>query len=389
MRIVSGLNIGGPAIQALLLTRAMRERGHETLLVAGGTPDDERDVLPADTLDPHQQIVVPQLRDGISPLQALQALRALMRLMRSYQPQVVHTQDTTASLIGRLAARLTGVPVVVHTLHTHPFRGYYSRLSTFLFIWQERLGAYLSDSIVTLSEGLRRELIENYGITSKKRLTVLPLGLDLSPLLETPRHQGTFRAAHGIPDGVPLIGIVGRLVPVKNHRLFLQAAARIVDQQPDARFVIIGDGPLKTALYKEVGTLGLGDRVIFTGWVSDVAAAYSDLDVLTVSSHNEGTPIPVIEALAAGCPVVATRVGGLPDLVDGGRLGLLVPPGDAAALADTILKSLHAPPPDTHINRSVIAERYSLQRLSRSSASRCRLYRGHLIRYTTRQASRS
>src|SRR5690606_5468949 len=149
-----------------------------------------------------------------------------------------------------------------------------------------------------------------------------------------------FRSAHDLPADAPLIGIVGRLVPVKNHALFLRAAVKIKQRLPDARFAIIGDGELRAELEAEASALGLGDCVVFTGWSRDVAPVYSDLDVLVISSLNEGTPVSVIEALAAGCPVVATAVGGLPDLLDGGDLGTLVPPEDADELASAVVKTI-------------------------------------------------
>ncbi|MBK8023546.1 MAG: glycosyltransferase [Chloroflexi bacterium] len=195
-----------------------------------------------------------------------------------------------------------------------------------------------------------------------EKIVVLGLGLDLSKFAAAPRKAGDFRAAHGLPADVPLIGIVGRLVPVKNHGLFLQAAARVLKEMPAARFAIVGDGETRPQVEAEIAALGLGEAVSITGWVRDLAPVYSDLDVMALSSVNEGTPVTIIEALAAGCPVASTAVGGVADLLEGGALGALAPSGDAEALAEAILKALRQPPDPTAI-RTKMLERYGIDRL--------------------------
>jgi glycosyltransferase involved in cell wall biosynthesis len=256
--------------------------------------------------------------------------------------------------------------VIVHTLHGHVFQGYFSPTMTRVFIQLERLAARMSDTVITLTEGLRRELVEQYRITRASHITVLPLGLDLAP----------FAAGCAIPADAPLIGIVGRLVPVKNHRLFFEAAAQIKSQRPDARFVVVGDGEMRGEVEAQVDSLNLRESVVFTGWIQDVAPVYADLDALAISSLNEGTPVSVIEALAAGCPVVATAVGGLPDLLDRGALGALVPPGDAEALASALIRVIDQPP-DGEKAQKLILDRYSIDRLVRDLDS---LYRGLLAK---------
>src|SRR5690606_10213417 len=187
---------------------------------------------------------------------------------------------------------------------------------------------------------------------------------ELAPFLNAERQSGAFRRAWQIPANAPLIGIVGRMVPVKNHALFLEAAARLRQTRPDARFALVGDGGLRADIEAQVDALGLREAVIFTGWQRELAPIYADLDVLVISSVNEGTPVSVIEALATGCPVVATAVGGLPDLLDGGALGTLVPSGDAGALAAALLQTLDDPPPGD-ATRALMQQRYSVGRLVR------------------------
>jgi glycosyltransferase involved in cell wall biosynthesis len=372
LRIIPSMNISGPALQAVLLSSAMKDMGYEGMLV-GGTSDESASMMEVAAKYGIEPLLIPEL-DYDFPLKAMPAFWRLYQLIREYKPDIVHTHNPRAGFLGRLAAKLAGVPVIVHTLHEYPFRGYYRRLSTILFIYMERIGAYCSDSIITLSESLRKVLVETYRVTRKSRITVLPLGFDLQSFAQTKRHSGIFRQECGIANDAPLVGIVGRLLPVKNHKLFLQAAAKVLDVLPQARFVIVGDGEERANL--EAVAKDLGGAVIFTGWQQQVERIYSDLDLLVISSLNEGTPVPIIEALAAGCPVVATNVGGVADLLDGGRLGALVPSGDADALAQAMLRSLEVRP-DMKAAQETMLKRYGIERLAQDMDS---LYRGLLAK---------
>jgi glycosyltransferase involved in cell wall biosynthesis len=375
LRMVTSLRVSGPALQAILLSAKFNDDHHETLLVAGDTHDDADSMMDVARAYGVTPIVIPQIRRSFNVFSQLQGLVTLYRLMKAEKPDVVHTHLTTAGFWGRLVARLAGVPVIVHTLHEHPFKGYYRSAQTAMFVLLERLMARFTHSLITLSERLRRELVESYQITRKSAITVLPLGFDLSPFSAMPRKQGTFRKAWDIPQDAPLVGIIGRLIPVKNHVLFLQAAAQLVQTLPDVRFAIIGDGDLRDDLTAQVRQLHLESHVLFTGWQTDMAHIYSDLDVLALSSLNEGTPVPIIEALAAGCPVVATDVGGVADLLDNGALGSLVPSEDAGALAIALREVLQHPPTMDKARYSML-NRYGIERLVMDLDS---LYRGLLV----------
>jgi glycosyltransferase involved in cell wall biosynthesis len=376
VRIIARLNIGGPAIHVTLLTAHLGAPAYESTLVCGSIESEEGDMSYLARQHGIEPVIIPQMGRSINPVKDALAIWKLYRLIRRYKPDVVHTHTAKAGFVGRVAARLAGVPVIVHTFHGHVFKGYFSPLKTFVFIWLERFTAPMSDTIITLTEGLRRELADTYRITRKGHITVLPLGLNLDEFANMPRKTGTFRKQYGIPETVPLIGIVGRLVPVKNHGLFLQAAARIKQQVPNARFVIVGDGETRPQVEAQIDELGLRDSVIVTGWIAEMAPVYADLDVKVICSHNEGTPVTVIEALAAGCPVVATNVGGLPDLLDQGRLGKLVPPGDVDMLANRVIGVLQYPPP-AEIAQQAMLDRYSIDRLVSDLDS---LYRGLLAK---------
>jgi glycosyltransferase involved in cell wall biosynthesis len=367
MRIIARLNIGGPAIHVALLTQKLAPPDYDSCLVTGQIGADEGDMRYYAEERGVTPIIVPELGRAINPIGDLITIIRLVRLMRDFKPDVVHTHTAKAGFAGRIAARLSGVPVVVHTFHGHVFQGYFSRPLTRLFIALEWFAARLSDTLIVLTEGLRRELSDAYHIARKRKFTVLPLGLDLEPFARQPRHTGAFRAAYRIPPDVPLIGLVGRLTAVKNHALFLEAAAQVRRELPRAHFVIVGDGELRADIERQIDLLNLRDCVTVTGWIKDTAPVYADLDALAISSLNEGTPVTVIEALAVGVPVVATAVGGLPDLLEGGALGALVPSGDSAALANALIRVVKSPPPPDQIARaqSTIIDQYGIDRLVR------------------------
>ncbi len=376
MRIIARLNIGGPSIHVSLLTERLPKETYETMLVVGVLEEQEGDMsyyAAERNLDP---VLVPNLRREISPVQDLRVLSAVRKLIREYQPDVVHTHTAKAGFIGRLAARLEGVPVVVHTFHGHVFKGYFSPLKSQAFVQMERLAARWADTIITLTDSLRRELVETYHITRKGHITVLPLGLDLEPFVKVHRHNGAFRAANSIPTDAPLIGNVGRFAPVKNHRLFVDAAKLVLDKKPDAYFVLAGDGETRADIEAYIGKLGIAERVIITGWIKDTMSVYADLNVKVISSKNEGTPVTLIEALTTGCPVVSTNVGGVSEMLDGGSFGMLVPPDNPDAMAAAIIQTLDNPY-DPEPARQAMVNRYGIDRLVRDIDG---LYQGLLTR---------
>lgn len=364
LNVVARLNVGGPAIHVTLITKYLGSPAYDSRLVTGVVGPEEGDMSYYAAAHGVEPIIVPELGRALHPLRDMITLWKLYCLMRQFKPHIVHTHTAKAGFVGRLAAWLAGAPVIIHTFHGHVFHGYFSPAKTRLFIVLEQFAARLSDRIITLTGNLREALAETYHIAPREKIIVMAYGLDLAAFAAAQRKTGAFRRAWGIAPEAPLISIVGRLVPVKNHALFLQAAARIRQTRPEARFAIVGDGELRASLEAQVDALGLRDAVIFTGWQRDVLPVYADSDVLVISSVNEGTPFTVIEALAAGCPVVATAVGGLPEFLDGGKLGALVPSGEAESLAAAIAATL-ADPPDASALRMEIVQRYGIERLAR------------------------
>ena len=344
MRIIARLNIGGPAIHTILLTANLDPARFETILVTGVEATHEGNMLDLAAQKGVQPWVIPQLGREINPLKDWMTLIKLYRLFREQHPHIVHTHTAKAGTVGRLAARLAGVPIVVHTFHGHVFHSYFGPVKTRLFISVERTLARLTDRIVTISPAQYHDIAHTYRIASPDRVLTIPLGLELRPFSTAKQdYPGHFRSTLGVSSDSALVGFVGRLTGVKNPSLFIEAARRVVPQIPHARFVFVGDGELRPALERQVSAWGLTQQVLFAGWRANMPAVYADLDLLALTSLNEGTPVTIIEALAAGIPVVATAVGGVPDVVASQEMALLVPSGDAGALARTIIQLLCAP----------------------------------------------
>jgi len=278
---------------------------------------------------------------AINPLRDLQALREIRTLIRDFRPDIVHTHAAKAGALGRIAARLENVPAVVHTFHGHVFDGYFSTYRSSLVQAAERFLAQRTDAIIAISESQRNDLTDRYRIAPAHKVHVIPLGFDLSRFrLDKKNRRVQQRIALGLKETECSFGIIGRMAPVKNHTLFLDALAIAQREDKSIRGVVIGDGPLHEAIEMRARQLGLLNEedpsqaiVAFVSWVPDIMDVLPALDVVVLTSHSEGTPVSLIEAQACGIPVISTDVGGVRDTLLDGLTGFLVPPGDAAALA--------------------------------------------------------
>ncbi len=337
-RIIARLNVGGPALHIAGLMAGLNPIQFESRLIMGRVGRDEGDMsylIEEQGLSP--PILISELGRRISPLRDLVTVCKLVPALRRLRPHIVETHTAKAGYVGRLAARLAAVPVVLHVFHGHVFYGYFGRLQTRAYITIERLMAHLSDCVVTISESQQHDIAHVYRIAPKKKVFVVPLGFDLSALVAAKQTaKAQFRSLCGLSTDAPLVGFVGRLTSVKNPNLFLQAAKQVLEKTPEAQFCVIGDGELRQDVEHQVAALGIAERVHFAGWQRDMPAVYAALDVLVLTSLNEGTPVTAIEALAAGVPVVATDVGGVADVVRDKETGFLVRSGDAGALAKSI-----------------------------------------------------
>ncbi|CEP67179.1 Glycosyl transferase, family 1 [Moorella glycerini] len=338
-RVITRLNIGGPAIHTTHLTERLNNDGlFDSMLVCGSLAAGEggmEDFARQHGVEPFH---ISELGREISLFDDLKALRKLYRLFRLYRPVIVHSHTAKAGTLARVAARLARVPVIVHTFHGHVFSGYFSTRKTKLFILIERFLAHLTDAILVLSPEQQRDIL-GFGIGKPGKVKIVPLGIDLEPYLHGVR--GRLRAELGLAGDVRLIGIVGRLTAIKNHNLFLKAAKALLDSSDiPLHFVVVGDGELRQELEDVTKQLDITEHVTFLGWRKDMPDIYRDLDVLALTSNNEGTPVTIIEAMAAGCPVVATRVGGVPDMIQDGVTGMLVEPGDVIELGQKVMTIL-------------------------------------------------
>lgn len=277
-----------------------------------------------------------------SSKRTFEALIKLIRLINIEKPDIVHTHTAKAGTLGRIAAKLTGVPVIIHTFHGHVFHSYFGFFKSKFFLWLERLLAKFTNVIITVGEQQRREIIQ-YKVAEPEKVVSISLGLDLKPFINTKTDPNKLRRELSLPRQTLLVGIVARLVPIKNHLCFLESTRLILQNFDNVRFLIIGDGELRTYLEQKTRDLGLESRVIFMGFQHDLVKIYTGLDIVILSSFNEGLPVALIEAMAAGKPVISTNVGGVGDLILDGDNGLLVPSNDPMALAEAILYLLRNP----------------------------------------------
>lgn len=336
-RIITRLNVGGPAIQAMLLTERLDPRRFETLLIAGRAGPAEGDMLSLRPGLSRPPLSVPELQREIAPLSDVRAFAHIAAALRTFRPHVVHTHLSKAGLLGRLAAKAAGAPAIVHTYHGNVLDGYFDPLRARVFLGLERALARISTRVVAISRGQRRE-IERLGIARGERIVEIPLGFDLAPFTDPPR--GLLRRELALDRSVPLVGIVARLVPIKRVDVFLDAAEEVARQRPDAHFLVVGDGEEAGRLRARAERIGIAAHTHFVGWRSDLPAVYGDLDVVVLTSDSEGTPVSILEALAARRPVVATAVGGVPDVLGANERGLLVPRRDPGALGEAIVTLL-------------------------------------------------
>jgi glycosyltransferase involved in cell wall biosynthesis len=364
LRIIARLNVGGPAIHATLLTDGLDPARYETRLVTGATTAEEGDYLALHRRTPPPGLVeVPALGRAISPLRDFQAYRRLVRIIRDYRPDIVHTHTAKAGLLGRLAAWRCQVPVIVHTFHGHVFHGYFSRFKEATFVQLERWLARVTSRLVTVSDQVRDEILAR-GIGRADQFDVVRLGFDLTAFLTCHKRTGEIRNELQLTPATPLVGIVARLVPIKAHEVFLDMAEAVARERPDVVFLIVGDGERRHALESSVRYRELTSRVRFLGWRADLDRVYADLDVVVLTSRNEGSPVALIEAMACAKPVVATRVGGVPELV--GASGLLVDVDDTSALARAVLRILASPDLASHLGQSArrrVVPAFSRERL--------------------------
>ena len=356
LRIIARLNVGGPARHVVWLSAGLKNHGYETLLVAGVPPEGEDDMSYVAAAAGVEPLILPEMSREISPRDLITAWK-LYRLMLRERPSLVHTHTAKAGGVGRAAgimyrwltpSALLGRPrkcCFVHTYHGHVFHSYYGPLKTKLFLMIEKMLARMTDRIIVISEQQRREINEDFHLGRHAQFAVIPLGIDLDVYANWQTRRTKLRQEIAASNDDLLIGIVGRLTEVKNHGLFLEAAAllkKISTQR--LKFLVVGDGALRSQRESQARQLGIANYVVFLGTRDDPEDFYPALDVVALTSLNEGTPLSVIEGMANGRAVIATGVGGVVDLLgeeveafDGCTIcerGIRVPSGDAEGFAN-------------------------------------------------------
>ncbi|MBI3658303.1 MAG: glycosyltransferase family 4 protein [Acidobacteria bacterium] len=407
-------------MQAVLLTGGLDATRFESVLLTGRVPAHEGDMTYFAEAHNVTPLLIKELDREISVWDDMKAFIKILRYICQWQPDIIHTHTAKAGTLGRLAgiiyngrekirAGLRGPArraVLIHTFHGHVFHSYFSPWRTRLFLWIERGLARFTDRIVAISETQLHELSQTYRVAPLTKMVVVPLGFDLSSFLTLPTYgpdqRSALRRSLDLEPCGSWVAIVGRLTRIKNHAMLLRVAERFATKEvttaesgkgsvnrattsfatsPAVRFLIVGDGELRRHLEQLVEEFGLKGRVTFWGWRKDLALVYAAADVVVLTSSNEGTPVTLIEAAAAGKPVVSTNVGGVCDVVEEGRSGFLTPAGDVERFYRKLLELLEDPGKRAAFGaygRAHVARKYSKEALLRNIE---RVYHEALLQY--------
>jgi glycosyltransferase involved in cell wall biosynthesis len=377
LRIFNRLVVGGPVLNVTYLTKYMAPE-FETLLVVGEKESHEKSAEHLASQLGIQYVTIKGMGRSLNPASDYFAYKELRKLVRQFGPDIVHTHAAKPGALGRMAASAEKVPVIVHTFHGHVFHSYFNSAKSKLFINTERYLGKKSSAIIAISEQQRKELVEDFKIAPAEKFTVIPLGFDLDRFrIGQEEKRRKFRTEFNVADDEIAIGIIGRLVPVKNHYLFMKAIKYVFDHtDKKVKAFIIGDGETRSDLENVCNQVGINYSteksaehvypLVFTSWRSDVDFINAGLDIVCLTSFNEGTPVSLIEAQAANKPIVSTRVGGIADIVIEGQTALLADVSDAEKFSlhllhlvqDDILRKKMGEKSHEHV-----IQRFSYQRL--------------------------
>jgi glycosyltransferase involved in cell wall biosynthesis len=348
IHIITRMDMGGSAQNTLLTALHHDSKHYNVWLIKGSTLESAmtkaETELVEDQLETAEKqgieiIDVPSLVRRISPINDVRALVALYRHIRKIKPLIVHTHTSKAGLLGRLAAWMARVPIVIHTPHGHVFYGHFGKSLSWMFLQMEKLLGRITHHQIALTPAECNDYL-SLRVSHPGNSSVIHSGVDLEKFRKGAKQRTRKRQELGIPADSFLIGYVGWLIPIKGVTHLVSAMSRVVELYPKSILVLVGKGDDKGGeeikLQEQVESLGLADNVLFWGWRPDVAEVIGCLDIFVLPSLNEGMGRVLVEAMAAGLPIVASRVGGIPDLVKDGQNGLLVPAEDTSALAKAI-----------------------------------------------------
>ena len=331
VRIIARLNVGGPARHVVWLNEALQDEGFESVLLTGRVPEGEEDMAYFASELGVRPVFIEEMSRELSTNDLISLWKVYKHLVRE-MPNILHTHTAKADTVGRIAgflyrwftlSTLIGKPrevKIIHTFHGHIFHSYYGNLKTKIFLFIEKvLAKFATDKIIVISEQQRREIHEEFGVGNAKQFKVIPLGIDIDIYGEAPEKRSVLRDEIGAKEDEIIVGLVGRLTEVKNHELFLSVIKEYKERKeidfPKLKFVIIGDGHLREGLERKTEEFNMSDTVRFLGNRNDADVFYAGLDIVALTSLNEGTPLSLIEAMANEKPVISTSVGGVVDLL--------------------------------------------------------------------------
>lgn len=345
LHIITRFDKGGSAQNTYLTLLGLQERNFQSYLMTGLSLESEMKYTEIKAQENDIQrleqegiefILCPSLVRRTNIIKDLKTFFDIWRIIKKKSPEIVHTHSSKAGLLGRLAAKLARIPIVVHTPHGHVFFGYFGPLKTKIFIILERFASRITDKIIALTNKEKEDYIK-FRIANENKFDVIYSGIELNKFKELSEDKKqNFVKELGIPEKSLIIGTIGRLVPVKGHEFLIKAAKYIILKYPEAFFVFTGDGPLEQKLKNQALELGINNNIIFLGWRNDAAKIISVYDIFALPSLNEGMGRVLAEAMALGKPIVASNVGGIPDLVAHGKNGFLVPTRNPEKLAKYI-----------------------------------------------------
>ncbi|MFZ4057699.1 MAG: glycosyltransferase [Ferruginibacter sp.] len=356
LRIHNRLIVGGPSHNVTLLSRYLSPEFETMLLVGKKDPQEKDGSFLAEELELNP-IEISEMRRSVLPFNDIRAYYKIKKIIREFKPDIVHTHASKSGAIGRLAARSSNVKLVVHTFHGHVFHSYFSKFISNIIVQVERFLARKSDAIVAISDIQRKELVEVYKIAPAEKVFTVPLGFNLDKFSQDQADKKIrFREKYHFQADEIVIGIVGRIVPIKNHEMFVEVAAAVKQKSnKKLKFVIIGDGESLPLIEKKCTALGLSYNyfpteptkqadILVTSWETKMDMALAGIDIVVLTSHNEGTPVSLIEALAAYKPVVATKVGGVEDVITHEENGFITAVDDVQSFSDYVVQLVNDEP---------------------------------------------
>ena len=376
LRIHNRLITGGPSLNALYLTKYLSSQ-FETLLIVGEKEDHEQNAYFLAEQMGIKPVLIPDMGRSIHPLKDYKAYRKVQKIIRDFKPDIVHTHSAKPGAVGRLAASSLNIPAIVHTYHGHVFHSYFGKLKTKLIINTERYLAKRSHALIAISDQQRNELTEDFRIADRAKFKVIPLGFELKKFSENQEEKRKkFRQEFNLGDDEIAIGIIGRLVPIKNHNLFLEGISYVLrTASKKIKGFIIGDGETRQALEGRANQLNIrfshdhdpNASLIFTSWRNDIDVINAGLDIIALTSLNEGTPVSLIEAQAANKPIVSTRVGGIGDIVLENQTALLSETNDIRSFQENLLRLIEDDEMRNSFNQrgaGHVQEKFSVERLA-------------------------